>query len=445
MANLYHTYNICLDIADKLKRPEEICEYIQEAAKQDRFITNQWLELSLAKGLPGIAVFYGVMDQIFPDQQWDLVVYAYLKLMIEKIEGEGISNISLFDGLSGICFATYLCSKEGFRYPKLLSKVDDLLFSEIEFSLFPQIDSYLVKELPFPPSLYNLSHGLCGVLAYLLLRKEHSTCYRLARDCLTRLILMLKQEQCINGYRIPGWYISQENQIAVQEKIKYPNGSFSLGMPYGVSGCLSILSLAFIEGIILPGQYEIIKDISNWLKSKLSMASSSPCWHHTVSFEEEISNKEALIDLNRDVWCYGTPAVSRTLYLASKATQDTHLMKFAENSFLTIFSKSWQERNMMGTTFDWGRAGLLALTYHMAKDTRNPSLLQQVDTLEYDLKRFYHPSHPFGFQAVQVTDSEQYRWINHPGLINGTVGIALSLLLNHFEAKMEWSKLFLLR
>lgn len=442
---MYHTFDICQAIADKLRSPEYVCTRMQENVQRGNFMAEEWTQLSLAEGLPGIASFYGVMDQFFPNQGWDQVAYTYLKLTIHKTEERGISHTSLFAGLTGMCFAAYLCSKQGYRYPHLLSKLENLLFREIETSLLCQANNFLDQDQDAPPHFYNLTNGLSGVLAYLLVRKEQAACHRLASDCLSRLILLLKRKRCVKGYEVPGWYVSPEEQLVPEAQAQYPNGSFILSMSYGMTGCLSVLALAALEGIVVPGQYELIQEMATWLKSKQRQASSGPYWHHSVSFEDEISNQQNSTELTRDAWSYGNPTVSRSLYLAAKATRDFSLMKFAEDSFLSIFSKTWQEWNLMGPTFFWGRAGLLALTYHMAQDTGHPVLLKQIDYLENDLKRFYHPSHVFGFQTIHVAEQEDYHWIDHPGLLNGAIGIALALLLVHSQEEIMWPRIFLIK
>lgn len=443
---MYHTFDICQAIADKLRSPEHVCTRMQENVQRGNFMAEEWTELSFAEGLPGIASFYGMMDQFFPYQGWDQVAYTYLKLTIQKTEEQGINHTSLFAGLTGMCFAAYLCSKQGYRYPHLLSKLENLLFREIEMFLLRQVDQLLDRDREAPPHFYNLTNGLSGVVAYLLVRKEQAACHRLAFDCLSRLVLLLKRKRVIKGYGVPGWYISPEEQLVPEAQTKYPNGNFILSMSYGVTGCLSVLALAALEGIVVSGQYELIQEMAAWLKNKRIQApAGSYYWHHTVSFEEEISQQQHSTELTRDAWSYGNPTVSRALYLAARATRDFSLMKFAEDSFLSIFSKTWQEWNLMGPAFFWGRAGLLALTYHMAQDTGHPVLLKQVGYLENDLKNFYHPSHLFGFQTIHVAEPEDYRWIDHPGLLNGAVGIALALLLVHSQEEVIWTRIFLIK
>jgi lantibiotic modifying enzyme len=441
---MYHTLDICQTIADKLRQPEQVCVQVQEIVRREAFTSAQWADLTLMEGLPGIALFYGVLDQILPDQGWDQVAHTYLKLLLNKVEEQGINPCSLFEGSSGICFVIAFCSKQESRYQQVLHKLEAVLFAEIE-SLFRQVERFLDHDLDISPSFYNLTHGLSGILAYLLTRKENFYCRQLALDCVNRLILVLKRKRIVNGQYRRGWYVAPENQLADEEKMKYPQGSFILGLPYGVTGCLSILSIAALEGVQVPGQYELIHELSTWLKSKSGQSSKGIFWSHTLAFDEETCPQPHPFEMSRDTWNYGTPTVSRSLYLAAQATQDKVLKQFAEKAFLSVFSKTWQEWNLMGTSFLWGRAGLLALTCQMAQETHHPTLFKQMDILADGLKRFYDPSHPFGFQTVHVSNTGHYQWVDHPGLLNGAVGIALSLLMEHSKSQANWSKIFLIK
>ena len=97
----------------------------------------------------------------------------------------------------------------------------------------------------------------------------------------------------------------------------------------------------------------------------------------------------------------------------------------------------------MGTSVVWGRAGLLALTSLMARDTGNIQLRAQVDVLVEDLLRFYDVKHPFGFQTLRVSEENELRWVDHPGFLDGATGIALSLLLTNVEKNSNWQWLFI--
>jgi hypothetical protein len=242
---------------------------------------------------------------------------------------------------------------------------------------------------------------------------------------------------------LPGWYTAVEYQIAEEEKIKYPDGSYILGMSFGITGVLSALSLSAIAGIQLPGLLDTISRIGNWLKERNQPDSCGINWPHTQSLNLSM-HSNANGEISRDTWWYGIPGVTRALYLAATATKDKTLKIFAEKTFLSVFTKTIKDWNLMGPSFVHGRSGLLAITYRMAQDTQNPFLWKKINILEDDLKGFYKSDSPFGFRMVSVDSSDVYHWVDHPGLFRGAIGIALSLLLVQRRGELLWDRAFLL-
>lgn len=434
---MFHSIAICHEVAEKMKNPSDVSNTVVEAIKHDAFFGEGWPRESFGEGFAGIAVFYAVMDTVFPEAGWDKIAHQYIKLTADDLEQNGYKNYSLFSGICGLCYAIHLSAYRGARYKKILGKLEGLLISETERSFLSMADHYLENNLDLPPSFYSLTNGISGVLAYLLLRKEDSRMHQLTVQCLSKLVLLLNRQKDSN----PNWYIPPEHQIG-EESLKYPQGSFLLNMPFGITGCLASLSLASWEGFDVPGLKETILKIAYWIKDQTKISEDKFYWPNTcplVPLENENS-----YELTRDTWWYGIPAVARSLFLASKAVKDVSLGKFAERAFLSMFQKDPSEWNMMGTSFMHGRAGVLATVYRMAQDTQNPLLWKQVNLLEEDLKKFYRPLTPFGFQAVDVTETGEYRWIDDPGIFSGAAGIALSLLLVQNRPSQNWDRAFLI-
>ena len=437
---MYHSVGICQEIAERMKSPQIVSAGVKDSIVSGLFSEPQWFEGTFADGLPGIACFYASMDQIFPNEGWNVITHSYLDTIVKNLERDSYSGYSLFTGLCGACFTTYICSKENNRYQKLQAKLDLALTEEVEISFLKEAKSYLHKNDPLPPNLYNLAHGISGVLGYLLLRKENHHLHKLAVDCISLLIKLLNREQLVEGTPVPGWYVSPQHQLAPEETIKYPDGSFILGMPFGITGCLSALSLAAMEGIKVEGLIETITHIANWLKNQNSSINAGASWQHTIP----LKNGNKTSDLDRDTWWGGIPAVARSLYLASKANKDLSLSKYAENAYLSMFAKPTEDWNMMGTSFMHGRAGVLATTLRMAQDTQNPLFWKQVDLLERDLIGFYKPESPFGFRMVAVDPPDHYRWVDHPGVLSGATGVGLALLLVQRRENLKWDRAFLI-
>lgn len=401
---------------------------------------------SLAHGFSGLAVFYAVLDQVFPGEEWDHAADVCLRASVDHLETKGSNGPSLLLGVGGVCFAAYLASKNLGRYRSLLSKLDCIFLQEVKRSFLTEARKYIEsrERSGVPPELYNLIEGAAGMLVYLLARKNEDWLNKVCLESLETLVALLSIDRLVEEVRVPGWYLPRELQLTPEGKEAYPNGGFNLSYPYGVTGVLAVLSIAAREGLVVSGQMELIQKMAHWIQGKQKISPFGPCWEHSSSLYEEVKPIEGSSSLTRDAWCYGVPAVSRSLWLAATVLEDPDLARKAELLFLGVFNKPDKEWNLIGTSFSYGRAGLLALTYRMAQDTRNPLLADKVVALEEDLLRFYDPAHCFGYRMVSFeTDSGAYQWLDSPWLFDGAAGVALTLLLTYCGDRVQWDRAFL--
>lgn len=441
--SMYSTSDICRTIAEKLSDKKLVDDAVHTGIQNGRFYADWWESQSLIGGYAGIAVFFSVMDQCFPNENWDKIAHGYLKSAVEQFETQGFPNLSLYEGLAGLNLAAYLCSLRGIRYQQLLEKLDDTLIKHVQHYLWQTLPFIPENETDFiDPSVYNLAQGLSGILICMSLRKDQPNFCSLSCDIVKKLSQMFNGKKCVkeNEYVVP-WLVVPTYHLSKQEEL-YPEGSFWLSNPYGITGLLSSLAITAREMTLPREGYELIGTISDWLVQKQGNHSQEVFWKHTISLQEELSDDLTPPETNRDAWCYGIPAVTRALFLAAKALKDDQLRGFAEKQFLSLWSKSEKDWNLIGTSFGYGRAGHLAVAYRMYRDTNNPQLKSYLVDLENGLKRYYDPNSTFGFKAVSFSEKNEYMWIDDPGLLNGASGIALSLLQTQQNADQEWDRIF---
>lgn len=317
---MFHSIQICQEIAKRLQNlPED-------------------LDSGFSNGYAGIACFYGKMDEIFPQESWSEIACAYLKRAVHHIEKSGYQDLSLFEGLTGLCLAVHLCSKDGCLYAKLQKKLEGALIEGLENTFFPECNRYLDSGENIPPHVYNLSEGLSGILSYLLLRKEDPKIHQCILNIIKLLCHFFNRKQELAGLEHPGWVVAPHHQLSEEEKAKYPEGSFLLGMSLGITGSLAALALASLEGIKTKELNQTIELIAYWLKEQKRETPHGLSWPHTISWKE----KDPTSQLNRDLWWSGIPAVSRSLYLAGKAVEDNNLKKFAKEVFISLSQNQLQ-------------------------------------------------------------------------------------------------------
>lgn len=424
---MFHTIDICERVAEKLSQPDYVLSFIK---KRDGSIKEEFSELSLAHGWPGLALFYSVLNHSFPHAQYDLLAHTYLELSVSKLSTLPFLPISLLVGVAGICFAVHLSSKEEERYSKLRAQLDNILIDKLDEHL-------LLMEQDVTPNSYTLAHGITGVLAYLLFRRSDSRFLHYTQKCVAKLVELMNREITFLDQQLSGWYEPNEYLWSDEARELYPNGKFTLGMLAGVSGILSTLSVAAFEGIRVQQLDDTISKLVKWLQTKQKELADGSMWPGVVSFEEEVGMSENHSSRTQKKWEEETPFVVRSLYLASRALNQQTLAKYAEDSFSKYLSAQEKRKENSDPSFIKGKAGTLAVAYRMSQDTRSPLFFKQVKSLEHDLTNSFDPSHPFGFPFADERKGA--------GILEGAAGIVLSLLLVQGREDVKWDRMFFLK
>jgi len=425
---------IILDLAHKMQNPLKVKATVLESTNKNPALDQlPWADQSLSHGFPALVSFYAHLDKYYPDQKWDLAAHEYVLQIVASIESDGIHDYSLFGGLSGICWSLLQASKSKTRYQKLLQTLnEDLVEAVKNYYLLPMKDD-VQKKVPSGVQLYDLIQGIVGIGAYML-QDLHNPLFYETLISITQTLIERCRPIRIEGYKVHGWYVPNHFQFTDQDIQQFPKGNFNLGLAHGVPGILSFLSIAYAHGICLDHQLETIQQITNWLVSKNCGEKNSPRWCDRVSFEEETRNLSSSASIHRDAWCYGTPGVARSLYLAGDALKDNLLKNFASHAFRTIFQRSEEEWGLVSPTFCHGTVGLLAITFRMAQDTDDLYLYDHTENLKQKLISKFNASFPFGFQDLEPLTFQKgamklnYMGVNKAGLLEGAAGIGLGLL-----------------
>lgn len=407
---MFHTFDICQSIAEKLRNVNQIGMFSP---------LKNWQETSVASGWPSLSLFYSVLDAHFPNEKFDQLAHEYLVLSLSKTHPS--NSLSILNGTSGLCFTVYMCSQNRSRYQTLLTQLDQRLIEEL--------DGFLQKR-DRSMNDYNLLNGISGALAYLLLRQDDPLLLFYAKQCLSSIVNFIQSKKTVSGHFVPGWH---------EESGANAHGRFALNSLNGVSGLLSTLALASIDGLFVDGLQEAIRSLAEWLKSKQKDSPDGPSWPAAVTFEEEIGEKEEETVHFPNIWFFGSSAIARSLYLAYKAVDDHDLKAYAEDTFLQTLTLPYKD---FSPSFGFGKAGLLAMVYRMYQDTKNGCFLQKINELEYELKNAFSPNSLFGFQTRDLFTGQL---MDDPGILDGAIGTALTLLLVAEKQDLNWDRLFLLR
>lgn len=434
---------IILEVAKKLSSPSTV-KKISSSLDNEITINDTklipWSDTSLSHGYPGLCILFGELDHMFPEAGWDIIGHSFMIEIQKSIEEHGIHSTSTFSGLAGVGFAARALSRNGRRYQKFISSINHLLIEHTKTRL-EQIRN--TPTLGAVMSDYDVIEGLSGIGRYLLLYKNNPKVKNVLQDILQYTINITK-DITVNGQLVPGWFIASENLFLETEQTANPIGNFNCGLSHGIPGPLSFLSISLIEGIEIAGQKEAITKISEWLINNIIASESGSYFPGTITWEEQIT-RTIMPSTSRDAWCYGTPGVSRSLYLAGKALNNNSFIKVAERSLQSVFRRSTEQWGLHSPTFCHGFSGLLHITNLMYNSLDSKELYAHIQRLISDILSFYNKELPFGFQDFE-TSNRGLQSMNKAGFLDGTVSILLTLLAYYNnKTYTEWDILFLLK
>jgi hypothetical protein len=417
--------DLVMEVIQGMENPAAVRDFMLDPANANPdpiFPHCPWHDLSLGCGYPGYLLLFATLERRGLVEEG--IAHQYVLKIKEAIESQEFLNLSLFSGLSGICFALQQASFGGLRYQKMLSSLHSFLLERMEESYFGLIRENIKMNEPRPTAVYDIIHGISGIGSYILENLSLPHFMECAQK-ITIALISLCQPIVIDGYQVPGWYLAPNDFLNVRNNDL--KGNFNLGLAHGVPGILAFLSDAYLRGVVVDGQKEMMIMISAWIRKKSYLGKGTIRWPYSVSFEEEIKEKTNAKGC-KDAWCYGAPGISRTLFIAGKALEDEELKSFAGAAFRDIFSRSREEWQLPGPMLCHGIAGLLMITFEMSKEIGCEDLSLRVNELHQILLGFYNPKAPFGFKDIEQCRDGGITEVSKTGFLEGSAGVALALL-----------------
>ncbi|MCY8209680.1 lanthionine synthetase C family protein [Bacillus subtilis] len=428
----------------KLKDPDIVETIVMEDISkfdiEDIEYYHSWSGYDLGNGLSGICCFIAELDEIYPDEGWDIIGHNYLLKIKEKMESSGVSSLSLWGGFTGICFAALALSKGETRYQNFINQLHQIILEKIPIETERCRNKI---ELGVEMTDYDVIGGLAGIGRYLLYYQNNKDMNELLKDVL-RYLIKLTEKKEVNGVKVPGWYIPSENQFLPIEKVKFPNGNFNVGFAHGISGCLALLSIAKLKGYVLKDQDKAISTLANWLSFWSQTDEFGPLWPRRISWEEYFSNKADSKATVYEAWCYGEAGIARSLWLAGRSLKNLKWMNLASNTFNGMYKRNIRNYTLISPTYCHGIAGTLHSVQLMLKDQPTKNLLIYKNFLLNKLLKHIDLDTSFGIKDIEEIKGKKYKF-NKPGLLNGSAGVAMVLLRELNKKDIEWDSVFLVK
>jgi hypothetical protein len=362
----------------------------------------RWREQSLSKGAAGVAVLHGLRAQHGLGGTEPVHAWLARATRDDLTAGPGAG---LWFGAPAVAFALSIAAPG--RYPTAMTALDsavaDLTRARLH-TAHARIDAGL------RPSLYefDLTRGLAGLGAYWLHRNLGSD---LARDVLAYLVRLTEPVDAHDpaGAKAPGWWTS--DQPFGRHDPAFTTGHANLGMAHGIAGPLAHLATAMRHGITVDGQHQAIHTILRRLDAWKQNGPAGPWWPERITLATLEDGRPPQDGPARPSWCYGTPGLARAQQLAALALGDTARQLAAEDALARCLDDPAQMNRLTDPALCHGVAGVLATTWHTARDAATPALAECVPELLRTLLDHIADAAPDAL----------------PGLIEGSAGIALAL------------------
>lgn len=418
-----------------LKEPSRLMEIeaqLLQTEKSKFYIDYSGIMMVLAMG----------KSYLDPETDWDEVIYAYMQLMREEIQsrisymGNGANR-----GVTAYCSSVSTVYNQTGYFKKFQDSLNELLFNRVDA---------LVKEAQeqiqdMSMQLFDAISGFSGITRYILQHRDSPEKSNTIEACL-RFLIDLCLEKEVEGIRVPCYHISSKNQFLEDEKIEYPKGAFNFSLSHGIAGPLMVLGTALTEGIELEGQREAIQMMLNDFYRFSSLEQDgSVIWPGRVSFESYVDNIVDVIP-TRASWCYGTPGIGRSVYIASKAIGDKKSENLALQAMENLCKMPLEDYLLDSPILCHGYGGVLAILTAMYRDTGNVVYYKRMNEIVDVILGFYDEDSLFGFKDVYkywekgFTGPRPIVKEEKICFLEGTTGIILSLLGYLDETKSDWMK-----
>ena len=430
---------VAREVAHRLRDREQIEAANAAAARQTAFPKSvYWEPYGIAQGDAGLAVLCAYLDSCFPEEDWDAVGHRYLTLAARGAESSSYLPAGLSAGLSGLAFAAWSLSRQGTRYQKLLTAIEEALLPQT-VELADTLCRQSRQKQGVSVGQFDLISGLSGVGAYLLCRREHQPTVAALRTVLRGLVALTREEDGVPYWHTPAHLMSDE-EIMLR---LYPNGNLNCGLAHGIPGPLGLMALALHSGVEVDGLKEAIDQAANWLGKNRVDDAWGVNWPTAVSLApdgEAVVASSPSAEPSRSAWCYGSPGIARALWLAGEALGHPEYRELAIEAMKAVYRRPPWERRIDSPTFCHGVAGLLQITLRFANDTGLPLFLEAAETLGEQLLSLYDPDTLLGYYSLEPGGQR----VDQPGLLDGAPGVVLVLLAAATDAEPTWDRLFLL-
>lgn len=427
-----------------LKSLNKMIDIVKEPHSLNEILIDKESSESIMSIYSSICMFIGeVKELISKDIDIEDLAYEYMVVIREIIQNRGHLRLSLFGGLADLGYGINSIYKSTSYFKKFIDSFNELIVSLVK----DELDKLILNIKDLKTESFDTMAGMTGVASYLLLYKDENNIRKCIED-IFKYLIMLTEEREVLGKRVMSYHLAQKNHYSQEERETYTKGSFNLGLSHGISGPLSILAIGLNEKIEVEGQRQAIKNILNDLKAFAYIGEIEYVyWPERVAFDDYI-NRKSKRTVNRASWCYGSPGISRAMYLGGKAVNDKDSVILSLKAINGLAKMNIEQWRLSSPTICHGYAGLLIVMEAMYMDIGNCDYTRAINNLRDTILSLYKDDSIFGFTNIDPKEMKNgiYKIVEEDKitLLQGSIGIILSLLATVKAVETNWMKHFLI-
>ncbi|MFJ5221079.1 lanthionine synthetase C family protein [Streptomyces sp. NPDC088354] len=431
---------IVTEVAERLREPKQVAYIATSPDNTDKLDGipphSPWEPLSLAEGFPGIAVLHAELGLNNPASREH--AHTYISASAPFLSDHRKVRSGLHIGPAALAFAVHSAVQDENDYANLLKQLDNYVVARSKMLLLSEAERLKTGSLATASSRFDIISGLSGLGRYLLSRTPR---HRAQLEEILQYFVRFSSVIQIEDSYVPGWAVNGAPGIHAPENCE---GHLAFGMAHGVAGPLALLSIAQLGGVVVQGIAEAATRMADWLVSWQQDDSAGPYWPASITLSEQIKQRLERVPTPLHSWCWGSPGIARTLYLAGKAFDSSQYTRLGMSAFRAalIRDESVNDTPLDDTGLCHGRAGLLHSTQLMVDDTRDPYFENRLHQMAGEIVQQYRPEAPFGFSLPGSSQFAQ----NRAGFSEGAAGTALAIhsYLRGSSSKNSWNSALLL-
>lgn len=379
-------------------------------------------EYTLLDGRPGPAMFLAYLAMATGDEP---PRQRSLGLVEQAVDGlaEAATDVSLMTGFTGVAWTVEHLQGRAWE------PADEDLNQDIDEAILKAFQKVPAEE--GWPMGHDVMFGLTGLGVYALERLPRASAAEILRQVIERLDQMAERSEEGLAWLTPSRSLDKENRE------KYPNGFYSLGVAHGVPGIIGFLGMVFAARIEQPKVHGMIEEAVRWLLARrIPNASGS-----------SFSNLHPRLDSppSRSGWCYGNPAIATCLMIAARALSDKNLEETAHGFALESALRAHDDVGIVDAGLCHGAAGLGHLLNRVYQATGDERLREGARFWINHAIGMRRPGQGLaGFLALRTDGADMEPvYKSDPGFLLGVGGIGLALLAAVSTVEPDWDRVLL--